>query len=1013
MIAEKQDDEKRKFKLISEYEEHHNYFKDSYTYLPKFFEFLWEDPKAVSKLLINSDIEDVKKNLAPFFVNNFYENIISSVYMEDNLMYLISLLLIEETKGLKKDNYNKFLEETVSGYVLEQLKNKNDVQIYFKTIIFSLVEKLETMSSSKKINFNVQQIQEDFQQAKELMEKNIQKSGVKQKIVDRNFFRKNVNFGGQTPDGEAFSFQDDYLNESIKDNKQKELFNSKYIPDVTKEDLQKKIKENEGIKGMKEYCNLKIKSSENNTIIFSNEKFLSNVLMLKDSSEVLALYQIDFFKVIKIIDELFNNLMNNIYLIPYSVKCICKIILSLIKKGNPNINIIEQNLLIGRFFFCKLFLPIFRNPGFGALIDNFIISGTTIHNLDIISKVIEKLISGSFINNEDDYCDYTPFNFYFLEKMPLVLKFFENIIKVKLPPFIEKLINGNLPNDFEYNYFKENPDEVVFHRSICFSIDDLSVLLSNMEKSKSKLFNNEKSNLAKTFRILNSGTSKEIIDSLKNTEEFETITNEKKKKEKKGKKLLNYFLFSDLLVNEKYQDLFDLTQTRPNFTLKELKTTENGKEKPTNNIIKVKNFLSSLLYNYRSLVKTDFDEGTTQNTIKILRELKKFMKTSNFVIDGTVPSEWYVNSLIDRLSLLPADFQSNDFENLFKSLENDVINSIKQIDFETMSVCLGKVKFAQRGKIYYENAKKSIIDLELNEKVQSIIEKEPISSTISLRYTEKEKEFKIEKGKATKEVPVFEIFKDDNEKKKICPTIESFVYKFPDISKIQQFQDVDLFQLDEELNFTNELLNYFKLIKEYLNKHLNIDDNSPESEDINNKIFDYVMEKIYDKIYPLEPDEIDNKIYQNCILLSWVEPKHFIKKKNNYIFDNFLPDVFKYFDGIEKEKSPRKKLLNISQIFVSIENVLKFNLDSKEIGVDDQMPILNYAFIKSHPLNIHKNCKFIDLFLGAKRNKGEGSQLVQLKGICEFVAKIDNTKLNNVNIDTFNKNCYIASYNGE
>ena len=487
----------------------------------------------------------------------------------------------------------------------------------------------------------------------------------------------------------------------------------------------------------------------------------------------------------------------------------------------------------------------------------------------------------------------------------------------------------------------------------------------------------------------------------------------KKKKEKKGKKLLNYFLFTELLVNEKYKKLFDFKQDRPNFTLKELKTTENEKEKPTNNIIKVKNFLSSLLYNYRSLVKTDFDEGTTQNTIKILKELKKFMKTSNFVIDGTIPSEWYVNSLIDRLNLLPADFQSNDFENLFKSLENDVNNSIKEIDFETMSVCLGKVKFAKRGKIYYENAKKSIIDLELNEKVQSIIETEPISSTISLRYTDKEKEFKIEKGKATKEVPVFEIFKDDNEKKKICPTIESFVYKFPDISKIQQLQDIDLFQLDEELKFTNELFNYFKLIKEYLNKHLNIEDNSQESEDINNKIFDYVMEKIYDKIYPLEPDEIDNKIYQNCILLSWVEPKHFIKKKNNYIFDNFLPDVFNYFDKIEKEKSPRKKLLNMSQIFVSIENVVKFNGDNKDLGVDDQMPILNYGFIKAHPLNICKNCKFMDLFLGSKRNKLEGNQLAQLRGICDFVGKIKNTDLINVNLETFSKNCYISSYNGE
>ena len=199
MIAERQENETRKYKLISEYQKKREYLGDAYSYIPDFLKFLWDDPKLVSKLLINSNIEDVKKNLAPLFVNNFYENILSSVYMEDNLMYLISLILIEEIKGLKKENYNNFLEETACGYVLEQLKNKTDVQNYFKTIIFSLVEKLEDISASKKISFNVQQIQDDLSQAKELIEKDIQKSGMKQKIVDRDFFKKNINLGS-TPE---------------------------------------------------------------------------------------------------------------------------------------------------------------------------------------------------------------------------------------------------------------------------------------------------------------------------------------------------------------------------------------------------------------------------------------------------------------------------------------------------------------------------------------------------------------------------------------------------------------------------------------------------------------------------------------------------------------------------------------------------------------------------------------------------------------------------------------------
>ena len=151
MIAEKQNLDDRKFELVSDFEEQQTFFKDIYTYMPHLLDYLWEDPKTISKLLINSNIEDVKKNLAPLFVNNFYENILSSQYLEDNLMYLISLLLMEEIKGIEKpEDYNKFLEETATGYVLEQLKNKTDVQNYFKTIIFSLVEKLETISLSKK-----------------------------------------------------------------------------------------------------------------------------------------------------------------------------------------------------------------------------------------------------------------------------------------------------------------------------------------------------------------------------------------------------------------------------------------------------------------------------------------------------------------------------------------------------------------------------------------------------------------------------------------------------------------------------------------------------------------------------------------------------------------------------------------------------------------------------------------------------------------------------------------------
>ena len=38
-----------------------------------------------------------------------------------------------------------------------------------------------------------------------------------------------------------------------------------------------------------------------------------------------------------------------------------------------------------------------------------------------------------------------------------------------------------------------------------------------------------------------------------------------------------------------------------------------------------------------------------------MKKLKKFMKISNFVIDDTIPSEWYVDSLLEYFKKIPKD----------------------------------------------------------------------------------------------------------------------------------------------------------------------------------------------------------------------------------------------------------------------------------------------------------------------------------------------------------------------
>ena len=60
---------------------------------------------------------------------------------------------------------------------------------YFKTIIFSLVEKLETISLSKKINLNPKNLEEDYNQSNDLTDIN-----QKNQKLDKNIYRKNTLF---------------------------------------------------------------------------------------------------------------------------------------------------------------------------------------------------------------------------------------------------------------------------------------------------------------------------------------------------------------------------------------------------------------------------------------------------------------------------------------------------------------------------------------------------------------------------------------------------------------------------------------------------------------------------------------------------------------------------------------------------------------------------------------------------------------------------------------------------
>ena len=985
--------------------------RDLNTYIPNLMNRLWEQPKIVVSVIEHANIDVLKEHLAPFFANNFYENILSSYYIEDNLMYVLTLLIKSEISKLNNINQSdKFLDNTPCGIMLGELRRKSDIQAYFKNIIKNAIENLEANNSTFKIDFEPDAIASYYKQKFSSSHKD--DSYLKYPTAEIN-------------NSESESLEAGVSRDKKKEQSEQENFNKNYIPNLDKNALIRLIEENKNDKNMHDYLYSKLSACEKDDKIFINERLLTFFSKYKKPEGLIILYQNRFMIVINFIDKIIKNILNNFHLVPYSIKCLCRIISELITQKFPTINVPDKNAFIAKFFFGKLLLPILENPGVEAFVNNFI-SENTSDNLKLISKILKKYVSGTFYTTIDNEFNLTPYNWYFINNTKSLFSIFDELIKVRFPLFIENFINNKLPPDYEYDYFLENPDEEVNFRSIFFNIQQVQALAQTIDEHEKEIFTDKKGiKIQKAVEKLMLTNNQQLFEGIINSEkevkrEDKKDKNKKKEKdkgkdkkkkneeeEKENEPTIHYFLLTNLDTNEKYKKLLDIEQ-KSYFSLKELKEQPDEESITKNNIIKVKNFFFSLLYNYHKLVKTDFDEGTTEDTEKILIELNKFMKSSNFVMDGSIPSEWYVKSLLEYLKKLPEHLTKNDCEELYNEMERDINESIKKLDFEALSFIMGKLKFASRSKIYYQKSLELLEDIKSNEKIREIISTQFIPVEIKFEYDNNDNSyFKIEESKFK------EKDKDNEEKKmkyeksnkvKLSVYIETFPKKFPNLVKYQEMQDADIFEIQESLKFPEQIAKYFDLIREKLKK-----DNIPNLDSIMEKIYDYLMGKLYDKIYPIEPSEEDNKIFQKSVLLSWTQPKHFLKTKKEFVFGSFENDVLEYFRLLDIDKSPRKKLIDMDGVFNSIGFLLRFNGKGPDTGVDDQIPILNYAFIKAQALRMSSNVKFMELYIGDKKSKKEGSQLTQFRGICEMIPKIQHTDINDVDFKEFNKRCNDAT----
>ena len=585
---------------------------------------------------------------------------------------------------------------------------------------------LEWTFSGKKISLDVGKIIESLQRSKELQKANTMKDKTQSKKGDNklrksySIFSANDDFlDNNAPIGKKNTSSFDGFEEkgSSKHNKNMEdsvIFNSKYILNINPKaiDYKKYDKfDGDNIKEFIEFQDIDT-TSKNSWGKFSNDNFINNIFKSGESENILSIYIISFIKVIESINILFKALSENASIIPYSIKCICKIIYTLLLKKFPNIKRLQLNAFISRFFFNKLLLPLLENPIYGALITEYIVSPETISNIKIVSDIISRICTGKLYNKDEEKGNFTPFNNFMLEKIVDLYKLYQNLEEVILPDFIEKDMNGKL----EKEKMEEIINEPIILKSICFSIEELNALVANVEKNKSKLFVDESTKtLSVTFNKIDKKDNLKIISDLLSKKLYENIPgemnnkkndNKKQNKDAKKKEIKRYFLITDFLLNKEFSEIYKLNNDKAHFTIKELKNPKTKEDIEKNNIIKIKNNICTLLYYLRELNISDFNpiSSTLNNSYQIFKEIKKFIKLSYFVTNDSIPLKWYINSILQSISKLPKSYVENDYELLYKELKSDIEQSLNILNYTKLSNISESLKYGKRKRVFYENA---------------------------------------------------------------------------------------------------------------------------------------------------------------------------------------------------------------------------------------------------------------------------------------------------------------------
>ena len=972
--------------------------------IKKFLFFMRNNIDYISELIRLINNEQIEKDkievdsLIELILDNLYNKFPEENSKNNHLMVIIYKLLEDEISKMDcaiSDDFissNYFLDKLLKEYLLKKEPIK-----YLEKLLCPLVNSIEKENEERNIlSLSLIEIQNDINNK---FISNIQENDINLKRAKSLKVNTTSILFNNLP--------------NIKEVNKTELIyyiwknQEQFFNDLTHDELLKRYKEenNDEIKNIiyKNALNRNIYHLNNKKSIFSNDKLIE-VLCTKSFDQNLELivkeYKSNYLFIHQKIDSFLLELLGNVNLIPINIRYICKIIYLLISAKFPTLPKYLKNAFIGKFFFDKYIFP-------NLLFENKLLFNNNIMKFQI-KKCIGEIISIlSFANNCELFDNYnniekTVFNNYLLEIIPILDKFYNLIMDVKLPDIIEELINFKIKNiqtnKTEKKSFRkkkvENINNIINYKNdlsisdiikkkktkrkfnltskfkyICFSVRNLLYILSLIDKNKNKFENLQNKDIFNT-----------IFQSLINKkQDIEILNSNNDKKEK------------FYLIYEKPKNNF-------------IKLFRNTKRQNTNFFLKTKNSLNKMnLRHIKYCLKNILQEINIFDISYINNSDDNIDKKKNEII----PLNWYRKYLKDNIKLLDEKYLKNNKEELFNELYEDELYNINLLN-EYWDVLIMKDKDkinAEDNNIKKLKSKLNYMENAYNINLaENIIFVQNIEVYMTLNICNK-------KNKNENIPPItIELNKENEENEIKIDKIEEFINLFSiNSSLISNEQKFELYNLilSEIINGENNstinqvLLKYLSLIRKHIKENI-MNLTKERIKEILYIIKDYIIGAIYKSLFPKQPIEKDIIFYNRTLELDWVSQENFGIKNIELYQINYPENIMNKF---ERAKTIKEKINYIKLIFKYINNVSKFSTGKEDdLSQDEATPFLQYILIKCQPKRIISNINYIKNFLSEQDLMEEkGFFILQIDSAIEFILSMNHTHLD-MNEEEFNEN---------